>query len=183
MNNIIKGSVADIARQNNQSIATTFLSVDCIVLVDTSGSMGARDSSNNNSRYEQACIELESLQANLPGKIGVISFSDRVMFCPDGRPINFGMSTDLAAALKFAKVADGDGMRFIVISDGSPNDPNAALKEAHTYTCRIDTIYVGPEGGYGMDFLQRLAAASGGSHIQANQVKELAASVQRLLAV
>lgn len=181
-NSVIRGSVSDIAHQNNQSIATTFLSVDCVILVDTSGSMGAMDSVGGNSRYEQACLELESLQANLPGKIGVISFSDRVMFCPTGVPFNFSGSTDLTAALKFAKVADVEGMRFIVISDGSPNDPNAALREAHTYTSRIDTIYVGPEGGHGMDFLKRLAAASGGQSVTAEKVKALADSVTKLLA-
>jgi Mg-chelatase subunit ChlD len=136
------------------------------------------------SRYDQACLELAKLQGDLPGKIGVISFSDKVMFCPNGTPFNFRGTTDLAGALKFAKVADvPGGMRFIVISDGMPDSPNEALKVAHTFANRIDVIYCGPESNpEGRDFLQRLAKASGGQTITADKAKELASSVQRLLA-
>lgn len=184
MNEIVKGSVADIAKQTGQSIATTFLSVDCVVLVDTSGSMGSLDSIAGRSRYEQACIELESLQNNLPGKIGVISFSSHTEFCPFGKPVNLRGGTDLAGALKFAKIADlPGGMRFIVISDGQPDDPQAALQVAKTYKNKIDVIYTGPEDRpTGRDFLQRLAKASGGQTLTADRVKGLAQSVQKLLA-
>jgi hypothetical protein len=182
MSNLVVGSLGAIAAQSGQSLATTFLSCDVIVLVDTSGSMAARDSTGGNSRYDQACKELAQLQGSLPGKIGVISFSDRVMFCPNGVPFDFSGGTDLAAALKFAKIADLEGMRFIVISDGEPSDPSGALKVAKTYKNKIDTVYVGPEGGHGLEFLKQLAAASGGSHITAEAAKQLASSVQKLLA-
>lgn len=33
---IVTGSIADIATRNNQSIAETFLSCDCVVLIDVS---------------------------------------------------------------------------------------------------------------------------------------------------
>jgi Mg-chelatase subunit ChlD len=184
MNSIIRGSVADVAKRNNQSIATTFLSVDCVVLCDTSGSMGARDSVGGNSRYDQACKELATLQGSLPGKIGVISFSDQVMFCPNGEPFYFGGGTDLAAALKYAKIADvPGGMRFIVISDGEPSDERAALKVAHSYHNRIDVIFCGDERfPTGREFLERLAKASGGQSVTADRVSQLAASVTKLLA-
>lgn len=183
MSNLVKGSLGAIAAQNGQSLAQTFISCDCVVLVDTSGSMGTHDSTGGRTRYEQACLELAELQEAMSGKIGVISFSDRVMFCPDGQPFNFGGGTDLTKALEFAKVADIPGaMRFIVISDGQPDDPNGALKVAKNYQNKIDTIYIGPENGHGLDFLRRLAAASGGSHVTAAQAKSLAANVQKLLA-
>ena len=185
MNSVVRGSVADIARQNGASIATTFLSVDVVVLCDTSGSMAARDSVGGRSRYDQACNELASLQTNMPGKIGVISFSDQVMFCPDGTPLYFGGGTDLAGALQYAKIADvpNSGIRFIVISDGEPSSESAALKVAHTYHSRIDVIFCGDERfPTGRDFLQRLAKASGGQAVTASAVKGLAASVTKLLA-
>lgn len=184
-NQMVVGSIADIARQNKQSIATTFLSVDCVCIVDTSGSMSARDSTGGNSRYDQACWELAELQGSLPGKIGVISFSDSTMFCPNGTPFYLGGGTDLKGALKFTKIADVPGaMRFIVISDGEPGDPEGALKVAKTYHNKIDTIFVGPEDRpTGRDFLERLARASGGQTITADKAKALADSVQKLLAV
>lgn len=183
MNNLVKGSLGAIAKQTGQSLATTFLSCDVVCIVDTSGSMGARDSVKGNSRYDQACYELATLQGNLPGKIGVISFSDSTMFCANGTPFYLGGGTDLAAALKFAKVADVPSMRFIVISDGQPDDPRAALKVAHSYAARIDVIYCGPESHpTGREFLERLAKASGGQTITADKAAQLASSVQKLLA-
>lgn len=183
MTNQVVGSLAHTAKQNGAALATTFLSCDVIVLCDTSGSMGSCDSHEGRSRYDQACIELAKLQGDLPGKIGVISFSSTTMFCPDGVPFNLRGGTDLAGALKFAKIADIPGaMRFVVISDGQPDDEAAALQVAANYHNRIDTIFVGPENGLGRDFLKRLAKASGGQTMTAEAAKQLADSVQKLLA-
>ena len=183
MNNLVKGSLGAIAAQTGQSLATTFLSCDVICIVDTSGSMGARDSVGGNSRYDQACYELATLQGSMPGKIGVISFSDSTMFCANGVPLYLGGTTDLKRALKFAKVADVPGsMRFICISDGMPDDPEGAVGVAKTYHNRIDVIYCGPEANpVGRDLLDRLAKVSGGQTITADRAKELANSVHKLL--
>lgn len=178
---IVKGSLGAIAQQNNTSIAETFLNADAVIVVDTSGSMGAHDSRGGQSRYDVACQELQNLQGNLPGKLAVISFSSDVLFCPNGVPFNYQGGTDLAKALKFAKVADVKGIRFIVISDGEPDNESEALRVARTYTNRIDTIYVGPEGGEGQGFLRKLAKASGGQGVTAAQVKELSNTVEKLL--
>ena len=180
-NQIISGSLGAIAAQNNQSIAETFTNADVVIIVDTSGSMCACDSRGGQSRYEVACEELRNLQNSLPGKLALLSFSDDVQFCPSGIPFNYQCGTDLARALKFAKIADITGMRFIVISDGDPDDEQEALNVARTYKNRIDTIYVGPEGGEGQAFLRRLAKASGGTGVTAAQVKELQTTVRGLL--
>ena len=183
MNAIIQGSLSQVAKQNNQSIAESFVNSSAIIIVDTSGSMHATDSRGGKSRYDVACAELKHLQGSLPGKLALLSFSDDVQFCPAGIPFDFGEGTDLAKALKFAKVADlASGMRFIVISDGEPNDESEALKVAKTYRNRIDTIFVGPEGGSGQSFLNQLAKASGGQHVTADRVKELAQETKKLLA-
>lgn len=183
MNNaIITGSIGAISKQSGKSIAETFISADCICIVDTSGSMSANDSRNNQSRYEIACQELASLQNHLPGKIAVIAFSREVVFCPSGVPQMMGRGTELAKALSFAKIADVPNMRFIVISDGEPSSEEEALRVAKTYKNHIDVIYVGPEDyPSGREFLKKLAAASGGQAITADRAKELAASVEKLL--
>lgn len=184
MTTLVKGSISDIAKQNGQSIAQTFIGCDVIVIVDTSASMGMNDAPGGLTRYNQACNELANLQGSLPGKIGVISFSDRVMFCADGVPFNFGAHTDLAKALTYAQIADipNSHMRFIVISDGQPDDEQGALMVARKYHNRIDVIYVGNEARpEGRDFLNRLAKVSGGKSVKANVVKGLANEVQKLL--
>jgi Mg-chelatase subunit ChlD len=182
-NSIVPGSLSAIATQSGNSIAETFIGADVVILVDTSGSMEARDSRGGLSRYDVACQELAQLQANLPGKIAVVSFANFPMFCPGGRPVNLGGSTALDKALEFTKIADVPGMRFIIISDGEPDSQERAMRQAVKYTNRIDTIFVGPEDRpAGRDFLNRLAAASGGQGITMDRAKELAAGVQYLLA-
>lgn len=179
--NIIQGSLGSIAQQQGKSIAESFVNADCIIIVDTSSSMGQHDSRGGKSRYEVACEELKTLQGNMQGKLAILSFSDDVMFCPNGIPFNYQGMTDLTKALKFAKMADLPKMRFIAISDGEPNNEDEALKVAKTYKNRIDTIYVGPENGAGAEFLKRLAKASGGQGVTSAQVKELESTIKHLL--
>lgn len=179
---IVKGSLTDIAAAQGHSLAQTFVNAEVVVIVDTSGSMKTPDSRGRQQRYAVACEELAALQGSLPGKIAVLSFSDNTLFCPDGKPFEQGGSTDLAGALKFARVADVPDMRFIVISDGEPNDANAALKEAAKYQNRIDVIYVGPEAlPTGREFLTKLAAASGGQMVTADRAQNLLEATQKLL--
>lgn len=181
-NSIIPGSLGAIAADNKTSIAESFVNANAIIIVDTSGSMCQTDARGGKSRYDVACDELKKLQASLPGKLALLSFSSDVMFCPNGIPFNFGGMTDLAKALKFAKIADlSSGMRFIVISDGEPDSEAEAMKVAKTYKNRIDTIFVGSENSEGQEFLKRLAKASGGQNVTADRVKELADNVQKLL--
>lgn len=185
---LISGSLSAVARAEGKPLAQTFIGADCVVLVDTSGSMGMRDAIGGATRYDVACQELASLQASLPGKVAVLSFSgqNQVMFCPDGRPHNFGGGTDLAGALRFAKVADVAGIRFVVISDGEPDNEAAALSTARGYVNRIDVIYVGSElSPRGRDFLAKLAAQSGGTTVTVAAVGaqgQLAGEMRKLLA-
>ncbi|MEZ0396813.1 MAG: vWA domain-containing protein [Anaerolineales bacterium] len=178
---IVPGSLSAIAKQENKSIAETFVNADLIIIVDTSGSMASQDSRGGKSRYDVACEELAYLQANHPGKIAVLAFSNDVQFCPAGMPTYFGCGTDMAKALQFAKIADVPGMQFILISDGEPDDPIATLEVAATYKNKISTIYVGPETHpHGRDFLNRLAAATGGHTITADRARELKAKIETL---
>lgn len=177
---IITGSLSSVAKANNQSLAETFLNADCVVLVDTSSSMLDRDLGSK-SRYDRACQELATLQNTLPGKIAVISFANDAIFCPSGVPQPPCGTTNLAGALKFAKVADVGGIRFIVISDGEPDNEREALDVVAQYVGRVDVIFVGREGGPGQKFLQRLAKSKGGQAITSENAKELAAAATYLL--
>jgi hypothetical protein len=187
MSNIIPGSLAAIAAQEGQSLAESFLSADAIVLVDVSGSMGARDvdgyereRSYGRTRYEAACDELTKLQATLPGKIAVVAFSTTPAFCWSGRPPFESGGTDMVAALRFIQPADGCGMTLILISDGYPDDADETLRVARQFTSPITTIYIGPKGERGEEFLRKLAAATGGQ-TSVNSVPELSAKIAGLL--
>jgi Mg-chelatase subunit ChlD len=181
---ITTGSLSQISQQVNQSLAESFMSVDVLLIVDMSGSMTMRDARDGQARHKVAESELRRLQAEMPGKIGVVSFSDKVEFCPSGIPTPFFESTNMANALRFVKPADSTGIRFILISDGLPNSESETLTIAQTFETKIDTIYIGPESGFdasGREFLERLAAATGGQHVKAREIAQLAEPVKYLL--
>lgn len=179
--NIAKGSVADVARANGTTVAKAFLAADVVVIVDTSGSMGARDSRGGNSRYDIAVEELRKVQERNPGAVAVVSFSDSVEFCPDGNPINLSGGTDVESALKYVKQVDGM-VKFVLISDGEPDDEQDALNVAKTFKSKVNTIYVGPEiGNGGRDFLRRLANLTGGQMSDSKFAVDLADKVTPLL--
>ena len=182
---IVTGSLQDIAAQSGQSIAVSFLSVDVVILVDVSGSMNAHDAPGGKSRYQAAVDELRKVQESNPGKIAIISFSSSAQLCPSGIPLFQGATTDLAGALRFAKMADVGGIRFIVISDGLPDSEKEALSVAATFSGEIHTIYVGPEDDYkgGRAFLQRLATANKGTFHVAELTKSLGLSVTKCLPI
>lgn len=178
----VPGSLAAQSEASSKPLAETFINADVIVIVDTSGSMSLTDETET-TRYRRACKELEKVQATMPGKICVISFSGECMFCPSGIPWDYGCGTDLAKALKFAKIADVPDMRFIVISDGEPDDETAALNIARSYKNHIDTIYIGSKRDNGGQlFLEKLAKASGGIAANDFSAHQLSNTVYGLLA-
>ena len=179
---IVTGSIADLAQKNNQSLAESFISCDVVVLIDVSGSMRRVDYKKTASRYERACEALANLQASRPGKIAVISFESEPKFCPAGIPETPGGTTDLARALSFTQIADTvPGMRFVVISDGEPDDKTEALNVARKYQNRIDVIFVGDENDQGaIRFMDQLASASGGKQITADSA-QISEVIQLLL--
>ena len=178
---LVPGSLRAIARAQQSSLAQSFMHAELIVLVDTSGSMGIRDSMDGDAlvtRYTAACTQLTRLQATHPGKIAVIAFSSHAVFCPGGIPENLGGGTDMAQALRYVQPADGCGMTFVLISDGQPDDEAATLAVAATFTTPIQTIFIGQ--GSGADFLRRLAQRTGGTAL-VKSIPQLAASVAGLL--
>lgn len=172
---LVYGSLRDVAQRSGKPVAETFLSVDALVMVDTSGSMDSADCENNRTRYDLACEQLIRLQREIPGKVGVISWSSSVQFNAGGVPHYFGGGTDLAGVLRFVKPADGTSIKLILISDGQPDygQEQACLDLARKFKSQIRTIYIGPEDGPGRDFLKRLAEATGGQAVS-QTVKDIA---------
>jgi len=170
---LVYGSLQDIANRSGRPIAETFLSVDALVMVDTSGSMDSADCENNRTRYDLACEQLIRLQRDLPGKVGVISWSSHAIFDSGGVPTFLMGGTDLAGVLKFVKPADNTSIKLILISDGEPDDELKALALASQFKSKIDCIFVGPEGSPGRFFLQKLASLTGGQSVS-QSVKDIA---------
>ena len=179
---IVPGSIAAIAKDTGKSIAESFLNVDLLAIVDVSGSMSMTDAPGGQKRYNAACQELAALQSQYPGKIGVIAFSGHAEFVPGGQPAYMGGDTDIVAALRCARPADGLGIKIVLLSDGEPNDRAATIAEARKFKTHIDTVYIGPESeSRGRDFLRELAQATGGSHQKTAQPAMLAQPIVALL--
>jgi Mg-chelatase subunit ChlD len=159
---IVKGSLSAIATEQNMPLAETWLSVDAVILVDVSGSMSQRDG-REKTRLELAREALGNLQGNMQGKIAMFTFSDDVKFIPNGYIAGVEGTTNLTSALRYVHMADAiPQMKFILISDGEPDWPNDAMREARKFKNKIDVIYIGRENGSGQKFLESLAAATGG---------------------
>jgi Mg-chelatase subunit ChlD len=180
---LVKGSLGAIAEQENKSLAESFLTCDTLLLADMSGSMGAKDAQGGLTRYEAAENDVIRLQNNHEGKIALISFSDDVLFCPNGKPYRFGGSTNLTRALKYIKPVDNIGVKIILISDGLPNQPEKALSVAKTFKSKIDVVYVGDERDLlgGRKFLEKLAKATGGSFSKSDSPGLLESQVETLM--
>lgn len=174
------GSLAHYADDNDGMIKAP----KAVVLVDVSWSMETSDAFVGGfprSRYDAACTQLQRLQAQMPGEIAVIAFADHPEFCPGGVPMEPCGTTDLAAALAMARQADNGSMRFVVISDGDPNNHDEALKEARQFSVGIDTIAIGQEQR-GRSFLRELAASTGGTYHEDAGTLVLAQTIAGLLA-
>jgi hypothetical protein len=179
---MVPGSVSAMAHLAGTSVAQAFLEVELVAIVDVSGSMGTHDSRDGCSRYEVACEEFTRLQAECPGRVALVAFAGNVRFVPGGVPPLLGGGTNLSEALRFARKADGSGVRFCVVSDGWPDDAEGALAVARTFESPISTIYVGPESDIaGREFLEQLAKTAGGIYQPDHCVALLAQKLRPLV--
>lgn len=158
----LKGSILDIAQSNSISIAKVFMSIDRLILCDTSGSMHDH-CSDGRSKYANMLDELAALQREDAGKTGVFSFSNDVVFCPTGVPTFLNGGTYVGKALEYIKQVDGTGIKIILISDGIPSDITQTFEVAVTFETPIDTIYIGSEldSNRGRETLARISELSG----------------------
>lgn len=177
---IVPGSIADVVARNEMAAPVV------VVLVDVSYSMDDCDARAADgriiSRYEAACQQLAKLQARHPGRVAVMAFADEPMMCPGGVPVPPCGYTALHRALAKAKEADTGLMRFVVISDGWPDNEDKALQVAAKFKGAIDTIAIGQSLG-GADFLRRLATLTGGTFSEDAATLALAETIETLLAL
>lgn len=184
-NQIVIGSLSQIAQSNNQSLAESFMQADCILLLDESGSMDTNDATDNKTRRQVAREEVIRLQKDYPGKIALIAFSDYPVFCPAGIPVTLDGSTNLYSALEYIKPCDNTGMKIIIVSDGVPSRPDECIRLAGTFKTRIDVVFIGNETDYqgGRAFLEKLAKATGGQSLKSDTPGLLGAKVETLLLI
>lgn len=182
MNQIIKGSISDIAQRKNQSPAESLLGCSLLVLLDVSWSMENDDARGGRTRHEVAEEELIRLQNTNEGKIALVCFSSTTQVCFDGRPVKANGGTDLAHGLSSIKMVDGTGIKILVISDGEPDNEQKALNVAKTFSSPINTLYIGPERERGgRAFLDKLSAQSGGKSMKSEEIGSLESGVKLML--
>lgn len=165
------GSLEAMADQSNLPMEEVFMSVENIILMDCSSSMDTRDCEGNQTRWQVAKIELETLQKQLPGKIALICFNNEPVFCPTGIPVKASGGTQLYDALKYIEPADGTDIGFYLISDGEPFSENTCIELAKKFETPINCIFVGSkhESYSGMEFLNKLAAATRGKAVRSEE--------------
>lgn len=164
----VRGSTSAIAEASGMSLAEAFVTIDLMVMIDVSGSMNTSDASHGSKRVtrkELANLHLARLQQKHNGKIGVIAFADRAEYLPGGNieGVHLGSGTNMLEGLLLAKTAADAGINLAMISDGEPNYDIAekTINLAKKLTVPIHCIYVGREGGLGLEYLHTLAQAAG----------------------
>ena len=178
----VKGSLSQTQGTKNMSFSEVFLNVEAIILADVSASMSTCDvptEGGTRSRHEEANHQLRLIQRRFPGRIAVVAFSSKAEFCPDGQLPRVDSNTDMLAALHFVAPADGCGIKYIVVSDGCPDDEVSTLAFARNMQNSIDTIFIGSDQS-GRTFMQQLANATKGRSVEGS-VDLLEESVTLLL--
>jgi CBS domain-containing protein len=170
-------SLRDLAR--SRKAENVFLLVDC------SGSMGARLSGTGQTRIEALrgiakqvlsarkapVMQFGAMDPNTGAWIGFV----------DGDIPDANGGTPLAEAIEFAR-RNGAG-RLVVISDGVPDDRDLALEAARQFGGRIDVVFVGDPGEAGSVFLDRLAQLTGGERFEGDlsETRKLTGAITGLL--
>lgn len=148
-----------------------------VVLADISDSMRDLIGNANLTKYQHLQIALEDVMTAFP-KIRLVVFGSYPKEVAKLPPQPSG-STNLAGALEMA--AEWKPRKTIVISDGLPDNGDAAIAAADKMTGAIDTIYCGPDAHPAVQFLQRLAKSTGGQQVTWDGYKPIASCIRGFL--
>lgn len=101
-------------------------------------------------------------------------------------PMSAHGSTDLARAIRYLRTLAKRPERIVLISDGEPDDSNAAIREATGFSVPIDIIFIGQKGSSGEMFMIKLATFTRGRQFtiedkSANFQKQLSIKIAGLL--
>ena len=147
-----------------------------ILLLDTSGSM-ASEADNPGERRIDALRGVVAMLRNKGLLFKQACFNSGVVWSdvvtePAG-------GTNLSGALEFIEKINP--RHVIIVSDGEPDNKEAALAVAKRLGCKIDVFYVGPKSCVEhRDFLLSLATSTGGTS-EAVSFKELEVKIAGML--
>ena len=147
-----------------------------VILCDTSASMAG-------PRIERLRDQLGVILESAPARLAAFDTGFRWIDSIHDLPQPNG-STRLAEALE--QVARAWPTSVLVISDGEPNDPDAAIAAAALIPGVINTLFVGDDHDRrGVAFLIRLARAGGGdfAHRDLNKGMQIGDAVRSMLAL
>lgn len=152
------------------------------LMLDCSSSMKHK-MRNGKTRIEGLREVVKGVQADRPCQMiafGPNNGEGRTVFFVGGVPAPEGM-TPLAEAILFAK--EQNAGRVVVISDGWPDNPQAATEAAVAFGGQVDVVFVGDPGDPGAAFLKSLAEATGGTEFDGDlsEPKALTGAVIGLL--
>lgn len=139
-------------------------SASVVIMADVSGSM-------RGAKIRRLKDELNRLWPEIKARL--MAFSDRPDWveAPASLPEPFG-GTNLAWALE--KVAEVWPSEVVVISDGLPQDEEAALSAAERVPGVINVCFVGDDEDHrGAAFMRRLAAVGGGTMVHKDLAKNM----------
>jgi len=150
---------------------------DAFLVMDCSGSMAGKPLAQLKKVVDDIRTQAEPQMVAFAGNF----WDGGNCFMVADVPAEAGGSTPLADAINFSKA--NSATRLVVISDGEPDDKDAAMNAAMLFLGRIDVVFVGRPGCGGSAFLDRLARATGGQRFNGDldDVKALSAKVAGLL--
>lgn len=164
-------SLSALADQRRATKDLARAAQETYLLLDASGSM--RDDAAPETRKIDALRDVVDAVRAGGAAFRQIVFGDEVEERHD-IPEPAG-GTALHLALDVCR-REGAPRRVVVVSDGLPDDPPAALAAARALGCAVDVFYVGPRPHEGDEFLRSLASATGGQY-QATDLARPAARV------
>lgn len=132
-----------------------------ILLLDVSGSMAAY-AEGHTRRIDALWTIVQELRSNNVG-FRCATFSDvtkwaELVECPE-----LEGGTNLADAFYFVRKIEP--MQITVVTDGEPNDEQAALNAAQSIGCKVNVMFVGsPSDTHAKAFCAHLASLCGGSY-------------------
>lgn len=130
-----------------------------LLIIDTSSSMN--DTAGDGRKKIDT---VRNLVSKIKGSRKIAFNSDISDLGTDNAIGCAGGSTNLSDAFAYIKNNNiHSGKKVILISDGYPDEPESAIKEAVKLGCPVYIIYIGDEGESGEDFMNRLARATKGT--------------------
>lgn len=177
---VAKGSIKDIAAAEGKEEAEVLAEADAVILIDISSSMLDR-MSDGSSKHEHAKKNVLQLQRDFVGKLAIVQFNNFPKLCLDGIIDGASGGTSLTPALEFIEPLDAmPDVRFIIVSDGQPQDGTRALAAANRFKSEIDVIWIGEDNDLqGREFMEKLA--SGEFHDKSSSPQMLGKAIAGLL--